>query len=275
MQKISETQMKSKIEKLNHIIADYRSVAIAFSGGVDSTLLAAVAKKVLGKENVILVTANSPTFPQYEFDQSRTIADFLDLQQLVIDTNELQNRQFSINTPQRCYYCKMELFLKIKETASERGVDHVIEGSNHDDLSDYRPGLRAINELGIKSPLCESGLTKSEIRQLSSNLHLPTANKPSMACLSSRFPYGEEITEEKLKRVALAEDGLRELGFVQFRVRSHGTLARIEIGELQQDEAWRMRDQIGELCRSAGFTFSALDLRGYRTGAMNEALSTP
>ncbi|HON11049.1 MAG TPA: ATP-dependent sacrificial sulfur transferase LarE [Chitinispirillaceae bacterium] len=261
-----------KLSKLQEILRRYDSAVIAFSGGVDSTFLARIAADVTGN-NVLLVTASSSTYPVRELEESRKLALSLNLKHRVIVSEELDIAGFSENNPDRCYYCKLELFRKITQIASEEGYAVVFDGSNADDVHDYRPGRRALRELGIISPLCEAGLTKQEIRGISAKMGLPTASKPSFACLASRFPYGEKITGDKLSRVGKAEDSLIKLGFHQFRVRSHGDLARIEIESGQMDKAWSMRDELERVCREAGFTFAALDLRGYRTGAMNEALS--
>jgi len=261
-----------KLSKLQEILRRYDSAVIAFSGGVDSTFLARIAADVTGN-NILLVTASSSTYPVRELEESRKLALSLNLKHRVIVSEELDIAGFSENNPDRCYYCKLELFRKITQIASEEGYAVVFDGSNADDVHDYRPGRRALRELGIISPLCEAGLTKQEIRGISAKMGLPTASKPSFACLASRFPYGEKITGDKLSRVGKAEDSLIKLGFHQFRVRSHGDLARIEIESGQMDKAWSMRDELERVCREAGFTFAALDLRGYRTGAMNEALS--
>ncbi|NLP03437.1 MAG: ATP-dependent sacrificial sulfur transferase LarE [Fibrobacter sp.] len=261
-----------KLSKLQEILSRYDSAVIAFSGGVDSTFLARIAADVTGN-NVLLVTASSSTYPVRELEESRKLALSLNMKHRVIVSEELDIAGFSENNPDRCYYCKLELFRKITQIASEEGYAVVFDGSNADDVHDYRPGRRALRELGIISPLCEAGFTKQEIRDISAKMGLSTASKPSFACLASRFPYGEKITGDKLSRVGKAEDSLIKLGFHQFRVRSHGDLARIEIESSQMDMAWAMRGEMERVCREAGFTFAALDLRGYRTGAMNEALN--
>jgi uncharacterized protein len=257
---------------LQEFIGTFDSALIAFSGGVDSTFLAKVAAGVLG-ERVLLVTATSCTYPASELADAKRLAQQLNIKHHVIVSEEIDIPGFSENTPDRCYHCKHELFSQLKKLAVDEGLAAVFEGSTLDDLSDYRPGRRAIKELSIISPLLETGLTKDEIRTLSKHLNLETATKPSYACLASRFPYGETITREKLKRVGAAEDALKKLGFGQFRIRSHENLARIEIDPKEMDTAWKQHAQIDSLCREAGFTYTALDLKGYRTGAMNEALS--
>jgi uncharacterized protein len=260
-----------KLEKLKEIIGSYSSAVIAFSGGVDSTFLAKVAKDVLG-DNVLLVTATSSTYPEFEQAEAKELADFLGIKQRFIMSEEIDIPGFSDNPPDRCYYCKHELFTIITNLAREGKFEAVFDGSNADDLCDYRPGLRAIKELRIVSPLSEAGLSKSEIRAYSETMGLPTATKPSFACLASRFPYGEKITKEKLDRAGQAEADLRGLGFTQFRVRSHGDLARLEFTPSEMDKAWSIRDSLEEVCKKAGFVYVAIDTRGYRTGAMNESL---
>lgn len=260
-----------KLDKLKHIIARSKSAAVAFSGGVDSTLLARIAGEVL-PDKVLLVTAMSSTYPASELDESRRLAALLKLPQKTIVSEELDIEGFSDNTPQRCYYCKKALFSHILKIARDEGYETVFDGSNVDDQSDFRPGRRATKELGIRSPLFEAGLTKNEIRDYSKKLGLPTAAKPSLACLASRFPYGEKITREKLGRVGMAEEDLRSLGFSQLRVRSHGDVARVELLAEEMDAGWARRSAIQDACKNAGFTFVAIDTQGYRTGAMNETL---
>lgn len=262
----------SKLKTLKNIIGQYSSAAIAFSGGVDSTFLAAVAKEVLG-DRILLVTATSSTYPFYEMDESKVLAKEFNLKQKVIVSEEIDIPGFSDNPPDRCYYCKSELFGLIKHIAEQEDYEVVFDGSNADDLDDFRPGRKAIKELGVKSPLCEAGLTKDDIRKYSKEMGLATADKPSYACLASRFPYGEQITKEKLDRVGKAEFEIRKLGFHQFRVRSHGDLARVEFAPDEMEYGWQKREQLLAICKDSGYTYVSIDLQGYRTGAMNEVLS--
>jgi len=268
--------MKSeeKLKNLKKMISEMERVLIAFSGGVDSTFLLKVCVDVLGRENVIAVTASSPT---YEMDETeaKKIAQFFGVKHVIIHTNEMGNEKFLSNTVERCYFCKKELFSKLKEIAAEHGIKHVLDASNADDSLDYRPGMKAARELGIKSPLLEAGITKEEIRKFSKEMGLPTATKPSQACLASRFPYGEKITEEKLKMVAEAEKFLKELGFKIVRVRHHGNIARIEVdkNEMVRLMEERIRKKIYERLKEIGYTWVCLDLMGYRSGSMNEAIN--
>jgi len=260
-----------KLESLKIFIGQYRSAVIAFSGGVDSTFLARITRDVMGKK-VLLVTASSATYPPSELDGAQKLAEQFGMTHRVIHSDEINIPGFADNPPDRCYHCKRELFDQIKRIADQEGFEVVFDGSNTDDLHDYRPGRKALTELGIVSPLCESGLSKSDIRRFSRDLDLPTADKPAYACLASRFPYGEKITASKLDRVGRAEQGLRDMGFTLFRVRSHGTLARIECVESEANRAWSQRDEIERICKAAGFIYVAIDTQGYRTGAMNETL---
>lgn len=260
--------MQEKLSALKKNLSRFPSAVIAFSGGVDSTFLAAVANQVLpGK--VLLVTATSSFFPQSESEQSVQIAQTLNIPHLLIRIDEQRTGLFTVTSRERCYFCKRAFFEQIRTLAAQRGYGGVMDGSNMDDLQDYRPGLRALKELHICSPLCETAFSKKEIRELSRKMKIPTADKPSMACLVSRFPYGEVITEAKLKRVEVAEEQIRELGIHQLRVRSHGDLARVEVEPDELGKAFELRDEISTICRDAGFSFVSLDLEGYRSGAMN------
>jgi uncharacterized protein len=267
--------MNQKSDKLKEIIRPLKQVLVAFSGGVDSTLLLKVALDTLGNENVLAVIAQSVTYPEEEIEGAKKIAEMLKANYQVIHTNEICDENFYTNPPERCYFCKLELFSTLKKLASDHGIQYVLEGSNLDDTSDYRPGLRAIKELEIVSPLKQAGLTKDEIRSLSKSLGLPTWSKPSMACLASRFPYSYQITEPELKMVEQAERFLRKLGFVQLRVRHHGKLARIEVepNQLEKLIAPENRLQIITYLKSLGYVWIAMDLQGYRTGSFNESLN--
>ncbi len=264
--------MEDKLKILKDKLSEYKSAVIAFSGGVDSTFLARIAKDVYG-ENLLLITATSSTYPFYELEEAKSLASLLDIGHRIIISEEIDIPGYSDNPPDRCYYCKSELFGKIKYIAGADGYEAVFDGSNADDLKDFRPGMKAKKEKGVISPLAESGFTKSDIRHFSEQLKLPTAGKQSYACLASRFPYGEKITVKKLDRLAVAEYEVRNLGFSQFRIRSHENLARFEFIPDEMDKAWQIREKLQEICTRAGFNYITIDLKGYRTGSMNETLS--
>ena len=267
----TEGDIEAKLARLRTLLRETGGIAIAFSSGVDSTFLLKVAHEELG-ERAIAVTARSHSLPKREQDEAAAFCAREGIRQVVVDSEELAIPGFRQNPTNRCYLCKKELFTKILEIARAEGLSAVAEGSNMDDLGDYRPGLQAVRELGIRSPLREAGLTKAEIRELSRALGLPTWNKPSFACLASRFPYGEEITVERLARVERAEQYLLDLGFGQVRVRSHADLARIELCAADIPKAIEQREKRHAALKGLGFAYVALDLQGYRTGSMNEGL---
>lgn len=264
---------EEKFSLLKDIILDMGSIAVAFSGGVDSTFLLKTAHDVL-KDGCIAVTASSCTFPKRELNEAAAFCESEGIRHLICESEELEIEGFSKNPPNRCYLCKKELFRKVLQLAKENGIAFVAEGSNMDDLGDYRPGLAAIKELGIRSPLREASLYKEEIRELSKKMNLPTWDKPSFACLSSRFVYGEEITPKKLLMVERSEELLLGLGFKQVRVRIHGNIARIEIlpWEYSKFMQENVRITVTQKLKEYGFDYVTLDLTGYRTGSMNEVL---
>lgn len=264
----------SKFEKLKEILSEMGKVLIAFSGGVDSTFLLKVAQDVLG-ENVLAVIASSETYPEREREEAIRFAQMFNVRHMVIHTKELDNPEFLNNPPERCYFCKKELFSKLKDIADAEDIPYVLDGSNYEDTTDFRPGIKAAEELKIRSPLREVRLLKKEIRQLSKELDLPTWDKPSFACLSSRFPYYSEIDSISLKQIDQAEEFLRGLGFKQIRVRHHGQTARIEIesDEFPKIIKSEIREEVVRNFRKLGYTYITLDLAGYRTGSMNEPLN--
>lgn len=265
--------LPEKLEKAKKILREMGSVLVAFSGGADSTLLLRLAHEELGDRAMALL-ASSPTYPEFEIQQAKRLAEEWGIRYFEVFSNELQIPGFSQNTPRRCYHCKKELFSLCRKKAETLGLKYVADGSNLDDTWDYRPGMEAAQELGIRSPLKEAGLTKKDVRELSYQMGLPTWDKPSFACLASRFPYGTEITVQRLEQVEKAEDFLRGLGFRQLRVRYHGELARVELepkemGRLLEE---KLRSEIVRFLKEVGFIYVTLDLQGYRTGAMNEGL---
>lgn len=261
-------QLQTNLEKTG-------SLAVAYSGGVDSTFLLKVAHDVL-KNKVIAMTARSATFPEREFKEASDFTHDAGIKHVVIKTDELKITGFADNQPERCYLCKYELFSKFKAVAGKHRIQWIAEGSNVDDLDDYRPGMRAIKELGIISPLQDAGFSKDTIRKLSKKMGLPTWHKQSFACLASRFPYGEKITRDKLTMVDKAEQYLINIGFRQVRVRFHNDTARIEVAEGERRKFFNLKlmDDISEKFRKIGFKYCALDLQGYRTGSLNEVLNT-
>jgi uncharacterized protein len=266
--------LQEKYDRLKEIIIQAESAAVAFSGGVDSTFLLKVCVDLLNRK-VLAITARSETYPARELVDAEDLANQMGVKHIIIDSKELEVPGFSDNPPQRCFMCKTELFSKIKEIADQHHMDWMFDGSNADDVQDYRPGRVAAKRLGVRSPLEEAGLSKADIRTLSKMLNLSTWDKPSFACLSSRFPYYEKITEPALRQVEHAEDYLWQLGMRVFRVRHHDTIARIELGkgEMERVSEGRLREQIVQYFKSLGYKYVTLDMEGYRTGSMNEALT--
>lgn len=267
-------ELQEKYGNLVQYLRELQSVAVAFSGGVDSTFLLRAAHDALG-DKVLAVTADLCSTPEREFREAEELCRREGVRQMVCRLDELSIDGFAANPPNRCYLCKKAIFGKILETAKEQGMACVAEGSNVDDMGDYRPGLAAIAELGVRSPLRETGFTKAEIRRMSRELSLPTWEKPSYACLASRFAYGETITREKLSMVERAEQLLLDCGFHQMRVRLHGSMARIELlpDEMEKLFAGNVRKDIAERFKEYGFSYVTVDLQGFRSGSMNEGLS--
>jgi uncharacterized protein len=264
--------MLKKLENLKSIIKNTGGAVVAFSGGVDSTFLLKVAAEVLA-DDVIAVTANSETYPKRELEEAKLFAKTQGIKHIVIETLELEIAGFADNPPDRCFYCKHELFSKLTDIAKSNGIKYVFDGSNYDDRNDHRPGMRAAKQLGVVSPLKEAQMTKEDIRMLSKEYGLSTWNKPSFACLSSRFPYGTKITPEKLTVVGEAEDFIRDLGFKELRVRHHDTIARIEVGKADLGRIVTFADEITAKLKSLGFLYVTLELSGYKTGSMNYTLT--
>ena len=266
-------ELTSKFEKLKNKLAGLDNALIAYSGGVDSTLLLKVAADVLGKK-LTAVTAHSEVTPPHDYEEAVIFAESLGVNYIVIKTDELQDANFVSNPPDRCYHCKSMLFKRLSEIAREKKIKWLLDGSNFDDITDYRPGSRAAKEFGVISPLKEAGLTKDEIRALSKEMSLPTWDKAASPCLASRVPYGQVITPEKLSRIGQSEEYLRTFGIKELRVRDHGDVARIEFPVdkmfLFLDET--TRDKIIDKLKSFGYKYVALDLQGFRSGSLNEVL---
>lgn len=268
-----EPSLQIKYLELKKYLSSLNSVAVAYSSGVDSTFLLKTAVDTLARDNVLALTAKSHSFPKRELNESIEFCKSENIRQIVFESEELSIDGFSNNPPDRCYICKKELFSKIKGIADENNINAVVEGSNADDINDYRPGMRAVSELEILSPLKKVGLTKDEIRALSKQLGLKTWNKQPFACLSSRFVYGEKITVQKLDMIDKSEQLLLDLGFKQVRVRIHNDVARIEVLPNETERVMQFKDTINSMFKEYGFRYVTLDLGGYRTGSMNDSLN--
>lgn len=265
--------LQSKLTRLKYILKDMGSVLVAFSGGVDSTFLATISKDVLGSHSVA-VTAYSPSMTQDDLEETKSLAKNLGLKHMIIETDELSNPEYIANGLRRCYFCKVELYTKLMPIATELTLSYVISGTNIDDLGDYRPGMKAGQEYGVRNPMVEAGLTKSDIRQLSKERSLPTWDKPAQPCLSSRIPYGTPVSIESLTRIGKAESLLRDAGLKEFRVRHHDTIARIEI--LPNDIRMLLQDDLRESLvkdmKAIGYEYITLDLSGFKSGSLNPSI---
>ncbi len=268
-------ELTQRLRELEGKISPYGSALVAFSGGVDSSLALAIAARALPKEKVLAVTSNNETYLPSELDLASDFAESLGVEHLVVNTRELDNPNYSSNPTNRCYFCKNTLYSDLEVLARERGFGCVVDGANADDEGDYRPGRKAAKELGVVSPLSLAGVGKDEVRELAKNLGLASWDKPALACLSSRFPYGQEITPEKLTQVARAEEFLRTRDFRQVRVRHHGEIARLEVGPEEMERAFAERAEISAELKDAGFLYVALELDGYKSGSLNAALGKP
>lgn len=261
----------AKYEELRRIVGEMESALVAYSAGVDSTLVLKVAHDMLGVR-AIAATGLSDTYPEEEMAEARALAAEIGAEHIHVNTMELTDPRYASNNSQRCFFCKTELYSKLSQVAQERGLQWMLDGTNADDLGDHRPGLRAARHWNVRSPLVEAGLRKKEIREISAELGLRTWDKPAFACLSSRFLYGDPITVEKLQQVAKAERALRGMGFRGFRVRHHDSVARIELPVEDLPRALELREEITEAMIAAGYAYAAIDLGGYRAGNLNALL---
>ncbi|HNS32016.1 MAG TPA: ATP-dependent sacrificial sulfur transferase LarE [bacterium] len=264
--------MERKVRKLREILKRMGKIMVAFSGGVDSSVLLKIATESLDKRDIIAVTAVSPTYTAQEKREAVKIARAFKVKHVLVETDEFKDKRFVANPPERCFYCKSELFKKMEQLCRQYGFDSIVDGTNRDDSMDFRPGEKARKIYGVRSPLQEAGMGKKEIRLYAKNKKLSFWDKPSMACIASRIPYGQAISKSRLKRIGEGEKFLRSLGFREVRLRDYGNLARIEISRERLEDAVRMKEKISRKLKKAGYDYITLDLEGFRSGSMNRAL---